>query len=345
MPTSCERAATNMDLAQTGRRLVALSLLASAVPVVPSVQHRQLNKVGDIGQDSQERALGEVGLASGTAGSAILEELASEHRTDKNRDDHGYVQLYSMILDLMREQVRNVTEIGVASGASLPVWSSYFPHAQIWGIDIKLTSKATLTTESLKRVRLISASQLDPAVPAKFDLAKESMDVIIDDGLHEPAANIQTCLIYWPLLRPGGFYFIEDIAVGANSEGHYSKLKNATRQRLDPDDPPGFAKIAHAASIWPPEFVNIFHANDAFFADTMVAIRDYDGFVKRMNTQTRRRWIKDRVNHNSHMLVLRKRAVPRVSEVAHLRDGREMRGFFFNKGTRSKNVTKTAEGR
>ena len=39
------------------------------------------------------------------------------------------------------EQVRNVTEVGVLFGRSLPMWHGYFPNARIWGVDIQLTER------------------------------------------------------------------------------------------------------------------------------------------------------------------------------------------------------------
>ena len=39
-------------------------------------------------------------------------------------------------------------------------------------------------------------------------------DVIIDDGLHTWSGQQRTLTNLWPLLRPGGYYFIEDVVWG-----------------------------------------------------------------------------------------------------------------------------------
>ena len=63
-----------------------------------------------------------------------LEELAYRFGTDKSHDDHKYTDLYSMLLDPIRDRVQNMTEIGVAAAQSLEMWHTYFPHALVWGI-------------------------------------------------------------------------------------------------------------------------------------------------------------------------------------------------------------------
>lgn len=42
-------------------------------------------------------------------------------------------------------------------------------------------------------------------------LGVEMLDVVIDDGLHSPNANIATMLFALQVLRPSGFFIVEDI--------------------------------------------------------------------------------------------------------------------------------------
>ena len=51
-----------------------------------------------------------------------------------------------------------------------------------------------------------------------------------------------------------------------------------------------------------------FDEHDVFFADMLIGARDFNDFQRR----TGRMWIENRVNHNSHMLVIRKRQQPRT---------------------------------
>ena len=56
----------------------------------------------------------------------LLERLAYHYGSDKSRDDHGYVKLYSMLLEARRQSVSNLTEVGVSGGQSLQMLPSGF---------------------------------------------------------------------------------------------------------------------------------------------------------------------------------------------------------------------------
>ena len=168
-----------------------------------------------------------------------LEDLAVRFGTDKGMDEHGYVSLYAMLFDSMRAVARNVTEIGVASGVSLQVWNDYFPQAHIWGIDIKLIGKAIARARPLERVHLLAGSQLDSKFTTTHRLANMSMDIVIDDGLHRFEENMATMATFFDLVRPGGYYIVEDVITGGNAAGllndkHINRTdKSETPVKLD----------------------------------------------------------------------------------------------------------------
>ena len=99
-----------------------------------------------------------------------------------------------------------------------------FPAAHVWGIDpivgraqnnARLRNiAAALNTHfaALPRVHLSDASAYDRGTPARLGLRPETMDVIIDDARHDLASYETALAVWWPLVRPGGFYFIEDVA-------------------------------------------------------------------------------------------------------------------------------------
>ena len=63
-----------------------------------------------------------------------LEELGDKHRPTKRTA--GYLPYYWRHFRDLREDVRNVLEIGVQSGRSLRMWEEFFPNATIYGLDI-----------------------------------------------------------------------------------------------------------------------------------------------------------------------------------------------------------------
>ena len=61
---------------------------------------------------------------------------------------------------------------------------------------------------------------MDQSRASTFDdlavmLGNESFDLIIDDGLHSPNANIATMLFALKLLKPRGYFVVEDISADA----------------------------------------------------------------------------------------------------------------------------------
>ena len=102
--------------------------------------------------------------------------------------------------------------------------------------------------------------------------------------------------------RAGGYYIIEDVATGAN-------LKNQMRY-WGARDAPGYSQLAHNQSSWDAGVRRILYEHDSFLADTLVGHRALAAFQRQARTYTH-----DAVSHNSHALVIRKRASPRTRAV------------------------------
>lgn len=249
------------------------------------------------------------GSSTGLTADSTLESLAFYYGTDKSHDDHKYTDLYAALFDPIRKRVRNVTEIGLAQGQSMQVWRDYFSEAHIYGVDIHpgVIKHARQLFAGEPRVHILRANSRDESAVAHLGLSPGTMDVIIDDGDHYPPAMQKTLLQWWPYLAPGGYYCIEDIATGANAKGQRYGGKG-------PFFPPGYASLVHNFSFARPEGVaemrRIFDENDAFFVDTLVGHRAYESVRKALGL-----WMKDQVNHDSHILVIRRRAEPRTHEV------------------------------
>src|ERR1700759_5173107 len=69
---------------------------------------------------TQERILDIIGRIEGT-----------------NKSDFGFLEFYEPLFEPFRYNTFNLVEIGVYQGASLRTWRTYFPHAQIIGVDIE----------------------------------------------------------------------------------------------------------------------------------------------------------------------------------------------------------------
>ena len=143
------------------------------------------------------------------------------------------------------------------------------------------------------RIHLLQGSSYDRKLAATYGLARCSMDLIVDDGGHNAAGNTEAMGNLWPLLRTGGLYVIEDVATGGDPRGKYTSAHGS--------DPPGFAALAHNATGIARD---VYHANEVFFADTLVGT-DFatDPYLV---SQRRLGWMRNVVDHNGHLVVIRR---------------------------------------
>lgn len=158
------------------------------------------------------------------AAAETLAALFNEHASDKS-NYHNYHCFYGPVLG-ERDCVSGVLEIGLGTsntdvvsnmgaqgspGASLRAFREYLPRAQIYGADVDrriLFEDDRIKTYFVDQIDPESFSLLDSVVPAGLDL-------VIDDGLHSPNANIVTLGFGMSKIRTGGWVAIEDIDIEA----------------------------------------------------------------------------------------------------------------------------------
>ena len=140
-----------------------------------------------------------------------LASLAAAFGSDKH-GSHFYAQHYQTHFEKLRKRKLNVLEIGIggyenpqAGGESLRMWKAFFPHSQIYGIDIFDKSP-----HDEKRIRTFQCSQTDRDRLNGIISEIGGVDIIIDDGSHINQHVIETFGILFPLLKDGGIYAVED---------------------------------------------------------------------------------------------------------------------------------------
>jgi len=153
-----------------------------------------------------------------------LKVLYDRHGSDK-ATDHDYHLLYGPIL-AQRDSVTGLLEVGLGTnnsdvisnmgidgkpGASLRAFRDFLPKAQIYGADV---DRRVLFSD--ERITTFFVDQTDPrSFDAIADAVGDNLDLIIDDGLHSPNANLATLLFGLERLKVGGWLVIEDIAPAA----------------------------------------------------------------------------------------------------------------------------------
>lgn len=153
-----------------------------------------------------------------------LEILLNKYGSDKAYK-HKYHILYGKLLT-PREEISNILEIGLGTnntdlvssmgiegkpGASLRAFRDFCKKAEIIGADIDrriLFNEDRIKTFYVDQTSNSSLNNLKDKFTNKFDL-------IIDDGLHSPDANINTLRVATTLIKKGGSIVIEDINLKA----------------------------------------------------------------------------------------------------------------------------------
>lgn len=142
-----------------------------------------------------------------------LRKILNDCKSDK-ASKHFYDSVYEHYFQPIRDLPLNFLEVGIFNGNSIKAWLEYFPNATIYGIDLFDRVRPD-DIEILKDPR-VKWLESDSTVSTLTSMVLESwpnvtFDVIIDDGLHTPEANMKTFQSLMPLLSKTGVYFIEDV--------------------------------------------------------------------------------------------------------------------------------------
>lgn len=154
---------------------------------------------------------------------AILRSQLDINGSDKG-SYHGYSNLYALLLHPLVSQTKvRILEIGLGTnrtsvpsnmgtggvpGASLRAWASFSKSIEVVGLDIDtevLFQEPRISTHFVDQLN--QDSWLD--IPEK--LLEGGFDLVIDDGLHAPLANLNTIISTISLLKKRATIVIEDI--------------------------------------------------------------------------------------------------------------------------------------
>lgn len=124
-----------------------------------------------------------------------------------------YFDIYHRHFAKFRGLPVNVLEVGIFGGGSLEMWRDYFgPQATLFGVDIQPDCAHLKAGDAT----IFIGDQADRSFWRDFRSKAPALDVVIDDGGHQPEQQIVTLEELLPFLRPGGVYLCEDVH-GANN--------------------------------------------------------------------------------------------------------------------------------
>ena len=156
-----------------------------------------------------------------------LRKTLNRNVTDKD-DPHNYLAIYQHEMDKIDDV--SILEIGVWMGGSLILWDSYFKNATVVGIDLYPQFNGIIPDGIDYTVHVIDST--DPN-DGEWIFDDEMFDYIVDDGSHNIYDQIKTFDNYYPKLKVGGKYFIEDIEVFENVSIMENHLSNYSYKFYD----------------------------------------------------------------------------------------------------------------
>ncbi len=167
-----------------------------------------------------------------------LRRLAVVNNSDK-WGGHRYAQHYERHFAPLRRKRLKLLEIGIGGyddpemgGGSLRMWRTYFPRAQVYGLDI-----CDKSAHDERRIKTFRGSQVDLEFLDSVLKQTGPLDIIIDDGSHLNEHVIQTFRHLFPRLASPGFYVIED-----TQTSYWENWGGSSTERDGPGTSMGFIK-------------------------------------------------------------------------------------------------------
>jgi len=121
----------------------------------------------------------------------------------------SYLGYYDALFLPLRDRAISMLEIGVQNGGSLETWSQYFKEAMRFvGCDID--PKCGELKYDDPRISIVVGDANSMQAFQAIKAISPDFDVIIDDGSHVSMDVLNGFVNYFPLVKPGGIYVIED---------------------------------------------------------------------------------------------------------------------------------------
>jgi hypothetical protein len=143
----------------------------------------------------------------------MLKDSIRELHTNKQGKVSGkwdsYLDYYDESLAHFRSREISMPEIGVQNGGSLETWSQYFAAGKHFiGCDVDPNCSKLQYDDP--RINIVIGDVNSQDSYRQISSISQNFDLIIDDGSHQSIDILNAFINYFPLLKPGCTYIIED---------------------------------------------------------------------------------------------------------------------------------------
>jgi len=167
-----------------------------------------------------------------------LDELGLKFNTDKSSALHGYLEHYEKLFP-EPEKIKKVVELGLQRRSghwknsplpSVNMWLEFFPNATVYGFD-----KQYLKGLGGNRFHFYRGEQGRCKHHVEFgEICGWDLDFVISDCSHRPTDDLLSLLFFWPRIKTGGIYIVEDVqALVQNEYPEYMRTENYFPQYVD----------------------------------------------------------------------------------------------------------------
>ncbi len=138
-----------------------------------------------------------------------IEEIHKQ-KTGKVSDKwSSYLPFYDELFGKYRTEKLNLLEIGIQNGGSLETWKTFFANANLL-IGCDIDQRCANLQYSDSRIHVVVGDANQPETSSRIAAICTDFDIVIDDGSHLSNDILNSFFIYFPLLKPGGIYIVED---------------------------------------------------------------------------------------------------------------------------------------
>lgn len=121
----------------------------------------------------------------------------------------SYLTYYDELFGSLREHPISMLEIGVQNGGSLDTWSEYFKFGKLF-IGCDIDPKCGSLQYDDPRINIVVGNANEVQAFNAIRAISPDFDIIIDDGSHVSIDILNSFVNYFPMVKPGGLYIIED---------------------------------------------------------------------------------------------------------------------------------------